>query len=106
MVLERVLRGDLRSMTPVGFIDENPFLEGKCVQGYPVYGGHWKIERVLRKYHVDEILFVEEDVLPEIQRRIQKLSQVYGVALRRFTLTLETVDQEAAPMYVEESVGK
>lgn len=106
MVLERVLQGDLRRLTPVGFIDENPLLEGKCVQGYPVYGGHWKIERVLRKFHVDEILFVEDHVLPEIQKRIQKLAQSYGVALRRITMTLETVNHPSGPVLVEESAGK
>jgi UDP-GlcNAc:undecaprenyl-phosphate GlcNAc-1-phosphate transferase len=104
MVLERVLQGDLQNLTPVGFIDEDPLLEGKSVRGYPVYGGHWKIERVLRKFNVDEIVFVEDHVLPEIQRRIQKLATAYGIALRRIRLSLETVTLQPAPLVVEEIV--
>lgn len=92
IVLEKILQGELKGLTPIGFLDEDPYLEGKSVQGYPVFGGHWKLARVLKTMKVDEIFIVNENLPFEVLRRLEKASRLNGVPLRRLSIALEPVD--------------
>lgn len=61
--------------TTVGFIDEDPELEGKSVNGYPVFGGHWKLERVVRTKKIDKLLITESQLHPKVVRELQAIAK-------------------------------
>jgi len=39
LMLERMLESNIHTWIPVGFVDDNPLMEGKILNGYPVFGG-------------------------------------------------------------------
>jgi UDP-GlcNAc:undecaprenyl-phosphate GlcNAc-1-phosphate transferase len=92
IALDKILSGDLADLTPLGFLDDDPYLEGKMVQGYPVFGGHWKLDQLCKRTRVDEILVLDQNIRPEVLRRLERHSQLNGIALRRLSITLENLD--------------
>lgn len=40
----------------VGFLDDNPRLHGRKIQGYPVLGGQEQLVEIIKKYHIKEII--------------------------------------------------
>jgi UDP-GlcNAc:undecaprenyl-phosphate GlcNAc-1-phosphate transferase len=96
IVLEKILHGELSDLAPLGFLDDDPYLEGKRVHGYPVYGGHWKLGRLLVTAKVDEILIVDEQLRSEVLRRLELFARKHNITLRQMSIALEKVDSVPA----------
>ncbi|MCF7802572.1 MAG: hypothetical protein K9N57_00115 [Candidatus Marinimicrobia bacterium] len=79
---------------PIGFLDDDPNLEGTTVNGFPVFGGHWKLSGLLQKRPVDHILITDQNILPEALKRIQKRAEEHDVALSKATFALENLNQK------------
>jgi len=92
LILDRMRSGKIPGLVPVGFLDDDPYLEGKKVHGFTVFGGHWKLQGLLNRTRVDEILLINERVKPEVLRRLENVVRSRGVRLRRLNLTLEEVE--------------
>jgi FlaA1/EpsC-like NDP-sugar epimerase len=43
-------------LTLLGFIDDDPNIQGRRIQGYPVFGGQRDLEKIIKKYHVKKII--------------------------------------------------
>lgn len=95
-MLRLLLDSDDLKFAPVGFLDEDPSLEGKRLDGYTVYGGHWKLHEVLRKGKVEEILIASNNVEKEILRRMKSVAQRYNVPLR--TVGVQVAETHSVPM--------
>jgi UDP-GlcNAc:undecaprenyl-phosphate GlcNAc-1-phosphate transferase len=91
LILNRILNDRGLNLTPIGFLDECPHLEGKRVNGYPVFGGHWKLQRLLKKDRVEEILLSSDKIKPVVLERIKRIACTEGVPVRRFRALLEDV---------------
>lgn len=91
-VLQRILEGTPYELRPAGFLDDRPSVEGKRMNGYPILGGHWKLERFVRKIGIDGIVLASNNIKPEILRRLVHKAGVLGISLRRFTTRLEDVN--------------
>jgi len=105
LVLEKILHGDIPNLVPVGFLDDDPNLEGKHINGYPVLGGHWKLQRLLNTIDIDEILIVTENIKPEVQKRLSHLAHTTGIRLRRLSLSLEQLTTgRPAPQHLEQNL--
>jgi hypothetical protein len=61
-------------------------LEGKSIDGYPIFGGHWRIQRLMRTQNVREILITDGSVRPEVLRRLRRLSQLNSLSVRTFNV--------------------
>jgi hypothetical protein len=72
-------------MRPVGFLDDDPRVEGKTIHGYPVFGGHWQIDRLIRSNRIRTILVATDDLMPEVQRRLRRLAALKRVTIQSFT---------------------
>ncbi len=88
-LLQQIINDDALHLDPVGFLDEDPLLEGKRLNGYPIFGGHWKFSRIARKKGVDELIIADDDIHPEILKRLQRASQETGVMIRFYRSRLE-----------------
>ena len=90
-VLQRLLESDTFNLRPAGFLDDRPSVEGKQMNGYPVFGGHWKVERLVKRMGIDEILLATNNIKPEVLRRLTQKAQSLGLTLRRFQVYLEDI---------------
>jgi UDP-GlcNAc:undecaprenyl-phosphate GlcNAc-1-phosphate transferase len=104
LALQQILNDHALNLSPVGFLDESPQLEGKRLNGYPVYGGHWKLQQLLRNMKIEEILLSGDAVKPEILRRLKQIARSHGVSVRRFTVRLEDVQLDVLKSRVAERV--
>jgi UDP-GlcNAc:undecaprenyl-phosphate GlcNAc-1-phosphate transferase len=89
MTLQKILQYDTPGVGPVGFLDDNVALEGKMINGYPIYGGHWKLDGLLKKMKIHEILLATENLKPEVWRRLRATAEEHGVALRTSRIQVE-----------------
>jgi UDP-GlcNAc:undecaprenyl-phosphate GlcNAc-1-phosphate transferase len=89
ITLQRILNHDAPALVPVGFLDEDAALEGKSLNGYPIYGGHWKLDMILKRMKIQEIIFSCEMIKPEVFRRVRSAARAHGVSLREARIRLE-----------------
>jgi UDP-GlcNAc:undecaprenyl-phosphate GlcNAc-1-phosphate transferase len=94
LTLNQILSDRTLNLTPLGFLDESPQLEGRRVDGYPVFGGHWKLHRLLKKDRVEEILLSSDKIKPVILERIKRMARNQGIPVRRFRTLLDDVSLE------------
>ena len=94
LILQNMLGFDSHNLTPIGFIDDDPVLEGKFLNGYPILGGHLKLERLLVRFSVNEIILAK-NIKPEVFRRLKSIARTRGIVIRRFQIRLEDVTREA-----------
>jgi len=89
MTLQSILSDERHQLVPVGFLDDNPALEGKHLDGYKIFGSHWPLQGLLKKESIDEVLICDDNIKPEILNRIQYVVEHAGVELKRSTILLE-----------------
>lgn len=89
IVLEQLKDSDLGEINPIGFLDENPDLEGKHLHGYPIFGGHWKLQRLARTMNVEEVLLCTTDLTLEVQKRLKRIASECSLRIRTPRFTLE-----------------
>lgn len=94
LALQRMLSIDSNQYTPIGFIDEDPKMEGKLINGFTVYGGHWKLERLIKKKNIDELHITEFNLPIEVIRRLNRIAQQYGLEIRLLQIHLKNLNPE------------
>jgi len=95
LALHNILNNGINNWNPLGFLDDNPRLEGKYINGYPIYGGHWKLKRLLNTNNIQEILIAHDHIKPEIMRRIQQVANAKGITLLKFQINFNTFNNNS-----------
>jgi FlaA1/EpsC-like NDP-sugar epimerase len=98
--LRLILSSPALQISPVGFIDDNPALEKKRMYGYEVFGGHWKIQRLINVEGVEEIIIAAESLKPQVVERLKSLSRSNRIALKTLKVVVESepVEVEQEPI--------
>jgi FlaA1/EpsC-like NDP-sugar epimerase len=94
LLLERMLESNIESWIPIGFIDDNPAMEGKFLNGYPVFGGHWHLHKLIRERQINEIVLCSETIQPEALKRVRKLAKECKVDLKKLRILYEDYHDE------------
>lgn len=89
LALQQILQDKNREYNVVGFLDDAPSMEGKRINGYPVFGGHWKLPRVTQKYHIEKILIPNDNIQPMALRRLMQFAENQGIGVQRSSLLIE-----------------
>lgn len=89
MILKGITELNYREINPIGFIDEDPWLEGKRIGGYPVFGGHWRLPRIFRLMPFDEIVICVDSMKDEVARRVKRFADEHRVKLTRAKVVFE-----------------
>ncbi|MBI2428655.1 MAG: hypothetical protein HYV29_07660 [Ignavibacteriales bacterium] len=92
LLLNHILHNKQLNYNPVGFLDDDPSLEGKRISGYTVLGGHWFLKRLLKKYSVNEILIACDTMKPEVLRRAKKIADEMHIPIRKRTIFFEEIE--------------
>src|SRR5690625_7403061 len=82
----------------VGFLDDDPYLEGKMIYGYPVLGTHWNLSQMLDKRNVESILICQPNLKPENFRRLKRIAEARGVNIKHLQIKL----RDLTPRQVKE----
>ncbi len=101
-VLNKILSGELPNLVPVGFLDEDPRMEGKTLNRFPIFGGHWKLPYVMRTMSIDQIILVNHRMPAEALRRVLQNAEESNTLLRVFRMRLEEfpIEVHAASLIV------
>ncbi len=91
IALQALLNRKENEINPVGFLDDDPHLEGKYLNGYPIFGSHWRLEGMLRKNIVDEIIVANEEINLNVFSRIKKIATQFNVPVRISNLEFKSV---------------
>lgn len=94
MMLDRMLEANISTWTPVGFLDDNPALEGKMLNGYPIFGSHWKLPKLIKENTIDEIVICSETIKTEALRRIRKIAGMNNISIKRIRILFEDYHEE------------
>jgi UDP-GlcNAc:undecaprenyl-phosphate/decaprenyl-phosphate GlcNAc-1-phosphate transferase len=95
LILQNILGFDAQNLTPIGFLDDDPQLEGKYLNGYPIFGGHWQLHRLIERLSINEILLAQ-NISAESLKRLKMIARAQGVTIRRFQIRLEDVTREVS----------
>jgi hypothetical protein len=88
-VLSKILSGELPNLVPVGFLDEDPRMEGRTLSRFPIFGGHWKLPSIMRTMSIDQIILVDHRLPAEALRRVVRKAEESNTPLRVFRMRLE-----------------
>ena len=66
-------------------------MEGKRVNGYPVFGGHWRLPHVIRKYKIEQILISNGNIQPEAFTRLMEFAEGHKIVVRRSKVLMEEI---------------
>jgi len=91
LALHNMLTSLSNQVTPIGFMDDNPELEGHLADGYPIFGGHWKLPRLLKTYNINQILITTETIKPIVFERIELIAKRHGASVQLFHVYTEEV---------------
>jgi UDP-GlcNAc:undecaprenyl-phosphate GlcNAc-1-phosphate transferase len=89
LTLQKILNDEALAFVPLGFLDDDPHLEGKQINGYSVFGGHWKLEGLIHRMKVDGLLLASDGIKPEILKRLYAVAKANGVFIRRSKIRFE-----------------
>jgi UDP-GlcNAc:undecaprenyl-phosphate GlcNAc-1-phosphate transferase len=79
MAVKEIESNRALGLSLVGFIDDNPRIKRRKIQGYPVFGGQKDLERIIRENNIKEIIVSFKEDGGEKKREIRKLCDRMGV---------------------------
>jgi FlaA1/EpsC-like NDP-sugar epimerase len=89
LTLNRVLSTNLENWKPVGFIDDNPALSGRYLNGFPIFGSHSDIQSILTSNSISEIIICGENITDDAIQHVEKVSRNEKVKLKRIRILYE-----------------
>ncbi len=101
MLLQKIINSPDNNTKVIGFLDDDPKLEGKLFYGYPILGGYWNLRKTHLSHKVDSVFVCDEDIKPENLKRLRDKSLREGIAMKKLIVSLhdfETTDIEKAVM--------
>ena len=89
--LNELIQNPRLGIKPLGFVDEDPWNQGKRVNGYPVLGNPASLEALLQENSVAEVILSQDDISLENLHRLFDICHFFKIPLRRFQTRLEEI---------------
>lgn len=94
MILNHLNHSISNEYKVLGFLDDDAKLENKHFDGYLVWGGHWKLPKVLKQYPVHAIFMCEKSIKTENLKRLTNMAKEQDITIKRVNISLEEVNSE------------
>ncbi|MEX0721765.1 MAG: hypothetical protein WD059_13915 [Balneolaceae bacterium] len=95
MILHKINNTSKSNLKVLGFLDEDPNLEGKFINGYPILGGHWQLAKTLRKTNVDSIFICDQSIKPENFKRLREQAKLNDIKIKRLEVSLKNIGKQS-----------
>ena len=92
-LLENVRLKHARTVKLIGYLDDNEKLWGQQIGGLSVFGGGGRLEEIVRKYSVREVIIAIPSAEPDFIRGVFRRCSAMGVVVKRYG-TLDDVTSE------------
>jgi UDP-GlcNAc:undecaprenyl-phosphate/decaprenyl-phosphate GlcNAc-1-phosphate transferase len=76
----------------LGFLDDDPAIKGKLINGFPILGGHWEVAKTYLNKNVDTIYLCDESVKSENLRRLKTTAQQQGITVKKLHMSFQEVE--------------
>lgn len=92
-LVKKLMSNPKDKLLPVAFVDDNTSMWGRKVSGVRVAGGHEKLEQIIEKYDVEEVIVAIPSAPKDLLKDILEHCKNTHCALRRFG-TIDDVEQK------------
>jgi FlaA1/EpsC-like NDP-sugar epimerase len=92
LALHEILRNETHQALPLGFIDDDPWKQGRLLNGYPILGSLESLERVLVEHNVRGVIVGSERIPLDSLLQARAVCSRAGVWLMRFSVGLTALD--------------
>jgi UDP-GlcNAc:undecaprenyl-phosphate GlcNAc-1-phosphate transferase len=89
LVLQMLLEKDGSAYAPIGFIDEDPLLEGKSLNGFPIFGGHLRLGRLIELEQIEALIMPDDRIPEEVRARIHRMAGEHRLEILRASIGIE-----------------
>jgi UDP-GlcNAc:undecaprenyl-phosphate GlcNAc-1-phosphate transferase len=89
MILHKISNSSTSNVKVLGFLDDDTGIVGKYINGYPVLGSHWQIEKINRKKRIDAIYLCQDNIKSENYRRMQRTARQNGIEIKVLQIQLQ-----------------
>jgi UDP-GlcNAc:undecaprenyl-phosphate/decaprenyl-phosphate GlcNAc-1-phosphate transferase len=110
LILQNILTTSKNDLKVIGFLDDDPDLEGKIINGYPIFGGHWTLSKTHQHNSIDYIYLCDENIRSENLRRLRNIASQKDITIKKLNITLQEIEytdvhKESIQMESENSVS-
>jgi UDP-GlcNAc:undecaprenyl-phosphate/decaprenyl-phosphate GlcNAc-1-phosphate transferase len=85
------------ALSPIGFVDDDPFKRRRKLEGLPVLGSLMDLPEVLSRHNVAEILISIRDLSDTQFELLSRTCREQRIGLRRMRFTLDEIADVSAP---------
>ena len=108
LILQNILNSSEKDLKVIGFLDDDPNLEGKLINGYPILGGHWVLSKANRRHGIDFIYICDENIRCENLKRLRSIAKKNNISIRKLNITLQEfentdIEEDLVPIESEDS---
>lgn len=101
LILQKILNSSDQDLKIIGFLDDDPNLEGKLINGYPIIGSHWILSKTHRSQKIDFIYLCDQDIRCENLKRLRQITSQNNISIKKLNITLQEIE---SPDIEEESI--
>ena len=92
LILQKILDTSDNDLKIVGFLDDDPNMEGKLINGYPILGGHWVLSKTHRSHKIGSIYLCDEDIRCENLKRLREIASQNNIAIKKLNISLQEIE--------------